>query len=343
MNETARTFLRTAGRAVVVDSEVAGLRAAVVAATGSSWVDKCPPHPSPDISLTLERSRRRFDTTGFEPVTRGVWVGPDGDTVVDSVGGSGFTQLWSCDGEHLRVRTRWTPSAAEAAASSLLPARARALQAQVLLHYPALWWAGVHGEAPLHVSLVELDGVGVLLAGPGGVGKSTLVARELESGATATCDNLAVTDGVAVHGVFEPLRVSPGKDARTAGPRTTHGRREQVWHGRVPTLTPDLVVVVKRGAEGEPHVRPITSEEARRALVAGTYAAGELQRFWPLSAVLAMATGRGPATPRVDEVAAAMATRLPCFELQLGRQPGRSLRSLLSGQLGPIYSQGAVR
>ena len=222
----------------------------------------------------------------------------------------------------------------------MLPARFRALRAQVLVNYPALWWAVQQGHAPLHVSVLEIDGIAVLLAGPGGVGKSTLVARELAAGSTATCDNMAVCDGVVAHGLAEPLRLPPEASSSASGARTTHGRREMAWQSQVPTLCPDLVVVVRRGAEAGPEIRPISGATAQRALVAGTYAAGELRRFWPLAAVLGLATGRGPAHPPVELVAGLITARLPCFDLQLGRRPGLPLAAMLADQLADVRREG---
>jgi hypothetical protein len=326
----------TAGQVVALHDRSGGLDPLVRAAAGVPVLHDQAGEDRVDVALTLEHDRRRFDHAGLTPVTRGVWAASNGDAVVDSAGGSGFAQRWSADEDRLSVRSRWLPSAAESAAAALLRSRCRALRGQVLLHYPALWWATVHGMAPLHVSVVDLDDVVVLLAGPGGVGKSTLVARELDSGASATCDNLAVSDGVTAFGVAEPLRVpvTGGRAAggRTTGGRTTHGRREHPWHGRVPALRPDIVVVVRRGAAGPPSVRPVTPDVAHRALVAGTFCAGELRRFWPLAAALGLATGRGPVLAPVDEVARRLTDRLPCYELQLGSEQGHSLRSLLAAQ-----------
>jgi hypothetical protein len=323
---TAR--LRTAGCLVEVRSETEALHLAVVGAAGEPPVDARSDRPA-DVTLSMEASRNKFDTRGFELVTRGVWANGAGDVVVEDVGGSGFSQLWSVADDGLRVRTRWSPSARANAASVLLPARFRALQSQVLLHYPVLWWAGVQGRSPVHVSVVEVDGVAVLLGGPGGVGKSTLVARELSSGSTATCDNLAVSAGQFAYGVCEPLRLA----GSGSGPRTTHGRRETSWPGRVSSLTPDLVVVVRRGDGTGPAVVPISAERAQRVLVAGTYAAGELQRFWPLAAVMGLATGRGPVHPPVARVAEALTERLPCFELRVGGRADSRLMTLLYEQL----------
>jgi hypothetical protein len=213
------------------------------------------------------------------------------------------------------------------------------LRAQVLLHYPALWWAGVQGRTPLHVSVVEIEGVGVVLAGPGGVGKSTLVADALAEGARATADNIAVTDGTTMSGLRESLRLAPGDGAGGSGSHTTHGRRQQGWPA-VASLRPELVVVLRRGTG--PRVRQVRADDARRALVAGTYAAGELRRFWPLTAVLGLATGRGPVHPHVEDTARRLSEELPCVELELGR-PGLSLREALAAPLDDVRSARTSR
>ena len=118
------------------------------------------------------------------------------------------------------------------------------------------------------------------------------------------CDNLAVTDGTTAYGVAEPLRIGADATAPGARPGTRgHGRRERPWGARPSAMRPDAVVVVRRGDGAGPGSRETTAEEATRALVAGTFTAGELRRFWPLCASLALATGRGPALPAVEDVA----------------------------------------
>jgi hypothetical protein len=69
---------------------------------------------------------------------------------------------------------------------------------------------------------------------------------------------------------------------------------------------------------------------AARALVTSTYMAGELRRYWVFAAVLAAATGRGPAHPAVADTASRLTTRLPCWTVALGREPGARLDDLLS-------------
>lgn len=332
---TTRLLLHTAGQRVAVEGAPDAIRA-VIAATGGAEIAGA---DLPNLVLSLEKGRRRFDTGGCEPITRGVWATDRGEAIVESIGGSGYSQLWCIDADGLRVSTRWTPTAKEAAAARLLPARHRALSGQVLVHYPALWLAMQQGLAPLHVSVVEIDGVAVLLAGPGGVGKSSLVSRELAAGGRATCDNLAACDGTVAYGVAEPLRL-PAELTDSSGRKTFHGRREVGWESRMRSLRPSLVVVLRRGPRADPEVRPISEMQARRAIVAGTYSAGELRRFWAIASVLALATRCGPVHPPVEEVAASLAARLPCVELQLGERSGAGLAELLRPFLAAVRSSG---
>jgi hypothetical protein len=74
--------------------------------------------------------------------------------------------------------------------------------------------------------------------------------------------------------------------------------------------------VLERGPHTE--VSAIGSAEAARSLVAGTYAAGELRRYWAFAATLALGTGLGPAHPPVAAVAAGYADRLPCLRVRVG-------------------------
>jgi hypothetical protein len=330
--------LTTAGTAVVVE-DLTGRHAAALARAAAVDTARRAGATSPDVRVVIERGHRPFDTHGMLTVTRGVRAAA-GTVVLDDVGGSGFTQRWELGEGRLEVRTRWTPSALERGAT-LARSRAAALSAQVLLHYPALWWAGTRGRVPLHVSVVEIDGVGVLLAGPGGVGKSTLVAEALAGGVRATCDNVAASDGDRAFGLREPLRLRVADGGPADGARTTHGRRELPWTRHVPSLLPELVVVVRRG-DG-PAVRPLAPESARDALVAGTYAAGELRRFWPLTAVVGLATAVGPVHPRIEAVADGLTRRLPCLELELGRTPGVPLHTLLGPHLDRARRQESTR
>jgi hypothetical protein len=168
-----------------------------------------------------------------------------------------------------------------------------------------------------------------MLAGPGGVGKSTLILAELGQGGTATSDNLTVSDGTAVHGVVEPGKIEGG-----SGARRPYGRRETRLDGRSDVLFPDELWVVRRTGQ-TPSLLPLDAPAAARELIAGTYMAGELRRYWGFAAALALGTGQGPAHPPIAQVATSLAERLPCRLLTLGmvRPPGGPALSSYLGQL----------
>ena len=71
---------------------------------------------------------------------------------------------------------RYRARQASRSANGLLASRFRLLAVQTLVHYPALWWAASQrGRVPLHVSVsFGADGVN-MIAGPGGVGQSTML------------------------------------------------------------------------------------------------------------------------------------------------------------------------
>lgn len=214
----------------------------------------------------------------------------------------------------------------------VLTARARLLDADVLLHYPALWRAGWRGRVPLHAGALQVNGRGVLVVGASGVGKTTLAAAECAAGAPFVSDNLVVSDGETAWGVLEPIRSAGG-----TGPRTTNGRRVHPVPPRRLSTTIDLVVVLRRGT-GRSRAQAMAPEAAARELVASTYTAGELRRYWGFAAALALGTGRGPVHPGIDLVAERMCRRVPCLELQLGSRPGAHLSGALNALEVPQWT-----
>jgi hypothetical protein len=284
----------------------------------------------PDVRVSVEDTAAAFDTAGWEVLTRDAWRRP-GQVIIRNACSSGLDLLVTATGPRLDIIARWRPPVTGRAASAVLRARSRLLIRAVLLQYPALWWSQQRGRVPLHASVCTIgsaDGPAVLIAGPGGVGKSTLVNAELARGARATSDNVCVSDGRAAWGLLEPRRV-PVSDHSGHGRRMPHGRREAPWPSRVDELAPDLVLVLRRGNASAAAMAPCPPDEAARFLIAGTYMAGELRRYWAFAAALALGTGLGDTHPQVDRVARALSTGLPCHQVVLGDRPGTPLGSLL--------------
>lgn len=296
------------------------------------------PANRPDIHLTVEDSTRPFDTHDWDVLTRNAWRRP-GEVLLRDACSSGVDLLVSTAGPSLEIRARWRPPPVGRAATAILRSRARLLIRAVLLQYPALWWGQRRERAPLHASVCSLGrehGRSVLIAGPGGIGKSTIVNAELERGAVATSDNVCMSDGRSAWGLLEPRRVPAGENGTTRGRRMPHDRREAPWTGRVDELIPAFVLVLRRGTEKKTSCVPCDPDQATKSLVAGTYMAGELRRFWAFASTLALGTGVGDVHPKVEEVARTLTARLPCWELTLGERPVAPLDTFFT----PTFADG---
>ena len=264
------------------------------------------------VSVTVESERRPFAVDGWERLTRGAWT-RGREVVLENACTAGFDLRLRCTPDRADLTYRWRPPPRDRAAARVLRSRFHLLARAVLTQFPALWWAGTKGRAPLHASVCGAEHATPLLTAASGIGRSTVTLREVEAGGVATGDNIGVGDGVMLWGLVEPIRVKGGN-----GRRMPHGRTETVIPDRAAALRPDSVVVLRRADRVEPGLSPCDPEAAARSLVTSTYMAGELRRFWAFAATLAAGTAAGPAHPPVREVAWAFAERLPCFVLNLG-------------------------
>lgn len=314
-------ILETAGEAVEISSEVdwvarillEGSDGRMTFAGGEST-----------LGVHIDSDSRPFRLTGLSVLTRGAWSGA-GEVVVVDACGTGFDLHLTMAAGRPRFTFRWRPSPRRRLEHAVLSSRFHLLARALLVQYPTLWWSAVRGRAPLHAIACTAGDAVPLLAGPGGVGKSTLLEAELAAGASATSDNLCVGDGKSVWGLVEPMRVEGPR-----GRRMPHGRVETALAGRISELIPDRVVVVRRGDGETASVDVCDQGTAIRSLVTGTYMAGELRRFWPFAATLAAGTGCGPSHPPVLEVARTFASRLPCYALRLPRRTGTRLSQILN-------------
>jgi hypothetical protein len=276
------------------------------------------------ITVNVESTNRPFHTKSWEPLTRGAWRQHD-DVVMEDVCSSGFDLHLRCTSEDPELTFRWRPRLRGHAAAWLLRSRFILLTRAVLLQYPALWRASIRGRAPLHASACTVGDIRPLLAGPSGVGKSTLLAQELAAGGHAISDNLCVSDGITTWGLVEPMRIEAA-----SGRSMAYGRAEVALPHRVQSLSPNIVVVLRRGVDEDADLRTCGTALAARSLITGTYMAGELRRYWAFAATLTAGTGLGPSQAPVEAIARQLASRLPSVEIVLPRKPGVRLADLLS-------------
>lgn len=314
--------LTTAGERVVVDCPLPWLMTLLTGSAGGELSETQTDDGT--VRLRVEESRQPFSHDGWALIGRGCWASPSSVLIFDACS-SGFDLRVEPRRETLHVTARYRPTLRTRAANTFMRSRFRLLAAQTLLHYPALWWASTRGRVPLHVSVTSSGGTATMIAGPGGVGKSTILAAGLERGEIATADNICACDARTAFGLAEPLKVHG-----SGGPATTHGRVERQLPDRVHSLDPDRLVVLRRGnPRATTTIGPVPRETAARSLIAGTYMAGELRRYWSFAATLALATGVGPVHPDVPGIAAALASRLPCIEVTVADGSHESVPELL--------------
>ena len=306
-------FLATAGEVLAVTAAPRQVLRLIEEAAGEPMADAAP--AAPTVVLDVQGDGGPFDRAGFRPLTRGAYA-RDGQVLLLDACSSGFDLRVTADraGGVLAVQARYRPAPRTRAANRALPGRFRLLAGQTLVHYPVLWRSGWRGRVPLHAGVLAAAGAVPLLAGPGGVGKSTVLRRAVAAGAVATADNMCSADPVTCFGLAEPLRLDRRGSGRAAG--TSHGRRGRAFGRRAPALSPDRVVVLERGPGTE--VAAIGPDEAATALVAGTYAAGELRRYWAFAATLALGTGVGPAPPPGGALARGDPRRRPGGRVRAG-------------------------
>jgi len=313
--------LETAGEIVDITSELGWVSR--ILDEGSDGALQTP-DVEPTLVVRVESNRAPFPRSGLTVLTRDAWSG-GGVLVMEDACGTGFDLRVTVSAGRPDFTFRWRPSPRRRLERAALPSRFHLLARALLVQYPVLWWSSVRGRAPLHAIACTAGAAVPLLAGPGGVGKSTLLEAEMAAGASAASDNLCVTDGQSVWGLVEPMRIEGAQ-----GRRMTHGRAERALEGRVAHLRPDRIVVVSRGAADIVGMDLCDPAMAARSLITGTYMAGELRRFWPFAAALAAGTGCGPSHPAVLETARGLVARLPCYELRLPRRPGTRLTHILN-------------
>jgi hypothetical protein len=316
--------LDTVGERVVVESSLAWVAELLAEAAGGELESHSDTEGAVRVNVEAERSP--FPTEGWNVLARDA-RDKGGSVVIRNVCTTGFDLHATCTELGVDFTYRWRPAARERATGALLRSRFHLLARAALIQYPALWWAGVEGRAPLHASACTVEGSTPLVTAPSGVGRSTFVLQVLAEGGTATGDNLSAGDGTTVFGLAEPIRVEGG-----SGRRMPHGRQEVPMRQRAPSLEPDSVIVLTRGGATAPSLSALSPVAAARSVVTSTYAAGELRRFWAFAATLAAGTGVGPPHPPVMDVASAFAARLPCYALEIGARPAPTLAELLREQ-----------
>ncbi len=173
------------------------------------------------------------------------------------------------------------------------------------VYFPLFWWLGrTRGMRLLHAAGAEACGLGLLVSGLGGSGKSTTsVAALSEPGSKLLSNNLVLHDAEAAYAVPEPVQLTPssvalaGDGARRLRPS---GGRDRQMRGSflvrpadaVDAIRVDRVVVLSFGEEAR--TERMTPSEAVLRIRAGDDLSLETRHFRSFSAVMDLAFPDAP-------------------------------------------------
>lgn len=197
-----------------------------------------------------------------------------------------------------------------------------------LVYYPAFWWAErVRGLHPIHAGAVDTPAGALVLAGPSGVGKSTLtVALATTAGAAMLSDTFVLHDGPVIWGVPEPVLLDAWSRAwlGEAAQRLSHVPTHRYALHRTGHVAPSdrlraqaraTVVVLPRRAPTRV-VREISGQDAILRIDAYDDIVNDLRRYRAFAAVLELLAPVGLSRARWQSLER-LAASTRCFEIGL--------------------------
>jgi tRNA-splicing ligase RtcB len=202
-----------------------------------------------------------------------------------------------------------------------------------LVHFPVAWHLErTRGWALIHASAVAAGDRAVLVAAPGGAGKTTTcVALMAQTGMTLLTDNLLFTDGDQIFPVFEPIRLTDESLALLSDrcdkleplpiARCKHKslfRLPVAPAGR--PIRPAAVFIPSFAPRG--FVRPITGEIASELLSATNRLTVELSDYSWYTAALDLLWPQPGNAQRQVSVLKRLTDTAPCYALGIDRSAG---------------------
>ncbi len=207
--------------------------------------------------------------------------------------------------------------------------------ARYLVHFPVAWYLErARGWTLIHASAVAVDDEAVLVAGPGGAGKTTTcVGLMARPGVRLVSENLLFTDGRHVFPMREPIRLTDDSLAllgeqhrRMLVPLGLAGGAKGKSLFSVPDdhaswpLRPAALFVPRFTAPGS--VRPIAPEVASELLWATNRLTLELNDFYWYTAALDLLWPAAGHAEQQSRVLARLTSHTPCYTLEIDRSAG---------------------
>jgi tRNA-splicing ligase RtcB len=202
-----------------------------------------------------------------------------------------------------------------------------------LVHFPVAWHLErTRGWTLLHASAVAAGDRAVLVAGPGGAGKTTTcVALMAQTDMTLLTDNLILTDGEQILPVFEPIRLTD-ESLALLGSRSVVleplpiARSKQKSLFRLPETTaaqpirPAAIFIPTFASRG--FVQPLAGEIARELLNATNRLTVELSDYCWYTAALDLLWPQPGNAERQLKTLKRLTDTTPCYAVGIDRSAG---------------------
>ena len=212
-----------------------------------------------------------------------------------------------------------------------------------MAYYPCFWWLERHRDMhPIHAAGVEIGGGVVVLAGPSGVGKSTLsTGLAVADGARFLSDTFLLHAGIDVRPVREPLLLDDwsrrwlGEGAgllQAIDWRYCLGRRGFHWPAeRLGKGGPARLLLFPRRSARH-YVRAVPPARAQGQIGAGNAIVNDLRRYLAYAGVLETLDPSPLALAREKSVSE-LVQRVPCYEIGLTAEVTRAEATALVSEL----------
>ncbi|MBI4514424.1 MAG: hypothetical protein HY699_01230 [Deltaproteobacteria bacterium] len=218
-----------------------------------------------------------------------------------------------------------------------------------LAYYPAFWWCETQmGFHPIHAAGAVTDAGAVVLAGPSGVGKSTLALALAAQPAQLLSETFLLHRGATLRPVREPLLLDEwsrswlGSAMSGLEPLRAGFVFSRNGYHRLAGLAEEgraAAVLLPRRAP-RTYVRAISAEEAHQRLSAANQIVKDMRRYWAFAAALDPLAPSGLMAQREAELAR-LTAGARCGEFGLGPElklgdAVRQVREFLSAESLPV-------
>lgn len=197
-----------------------------------------------------------------------------------------------------------------------------------LAYYPAMWWLENHAAThPLHAAGVAGERGAIVLAGPSGVGKSTLTVALTAAGGNPLSETFLLHRGRDLVAVPEPVLLDTfsqrwlGDGAAQLGraPGSFVFERDGFHLEHNVRQAPAAAIVLPRRASPA-GIAPLTPAVAHRRISGGHQLVKDMRRYWAFAAAfenLGSASEAEALMLQRERALAALVAAVPCWELRL--------------------------